>query len=99
METLGLTRGPLATLTKRTSQVYEDPENVKTWDAFHFKEAALVVSCMTEDRPSFELCEYMRGLLICKYARCADVCRCKLRLYAHICNVRTFTDLSDVFPV
>jgi hypothetical protein len=44
------------------SKVYADPESVKTWNGFKFKEAALVVSCMNEDRSSKPLCEYMRSM-------------------------------------
>jgi len=40
--------------------IYEDPENERTWDQFHFKSAGLVVSCMGDNRPSDDLCEYMK---------------------------------------
>jgi hypothetical protein len=62
---------------ENTPQVYEDPENVKTWEKFQFKQAALVVSCMSEDRHAHALCEYMRGLRMCKDIRQPCTCTCK----------------------
>jgi hypothetical protein len=64
------TRWGLATGTAiadvSSTQIYDDPEDERSWDRYGLKSAAMVVSCMSDDKDASAacLCEYMKGELI-----------------------------------
>lgn len=45
------------------SQIYDDPEDENTWERYGLRSAALVVSCMADDRDgsAANVCEFMKG--------------------------------------
>ena len=44
-------------------QVYDDPEDEMSWERYCLRRAALVVSCMADDRDgsAADLCDFMKG--------------------------------------